>query len=110
MLHAAARRAGSDPGAQMATTVGFHISLACVGIALLSIVLLAEYIGLRRRDEAVMRLARRRSQGWLVATRDRREPCRLLDSRGMAVEAAGRRQRRPGTGRLLPQRSLDARR
>lgn len=32
------------------------------------------------------------------------EPCRLLDSRGVAVEAAGRRHHRPGTGRSVPQR------
>ena len=55
--------------AQMATTLGFHIILACLGIALPSIVLLAEFIGLRRRDETAMRLARRWSQamGVLIA-------------------------------------------
>jgi cytochrome d ubiquinol oxidase subunit I len=55
--------------AQMATTLGFHIILACLGIALPSIVLLAEFIGLRRRDEMAMRLARRWSQamGVLIA-------------------------------------------
>ena len=37
--------------AQMATTLGFHIILACFGIALPTIVLIAEYIGLRRSDE-----------------------------------------------------------
>jgi cytochrome d ubiquinol oxidase subunit I len=31
--------------AQMATTLGFHIILACLGIALPSVVLLAEFIG-----------------------------------------------------------------
>jgi cytochrome d ubiquinol oxidase subunit I len=58
------------PGrAQMATTLGFHIILACLGIALPSIVLLAEFIGLRRHDQTAMRLARRWSQamGVLVA-------------------------------------------
>ena len=58
------------PGrAQMATTLGFHIILACLGIALPSIVLLAEFIGLRRHNETAMRLARRWSQamGVLVA-------------------------------------------
>jgi hypothetical protein len=39
----------------------FHIILACLGIALPSVVL-AEFIGLRRRDETALRLARRRSQ------------------------------------------------
>src|ERR1700752_477838 len=55
--------------AQMATTLGFHIILACLGIALPSIVLLAEFIGLRRRDETALRLARRWSQamGGLIA-------------------------------------------
>jgi cytochrome d ubiquinol oxidase subunit I len=53
----------------MATTLGFHIILACLGVALPSIVLLAEFIGLRRRDETAMRLARHWSQamGVLVA-------------------------------------------
>jgi cytochrome d ubiquinol oxidase subunit I len=55
--------------AQMATTLGFHIILACLGIALPTIVLLAEFIGLRRRNGAAMLLARRWSQamGVLVA-------------------------------------------
>jgi cytochrome bd ubiquinol oxidase subunit I len=55
--------------AQMATTLGFHIILASLGIALPTIVLLAEFIGLRRRDEVAMTLARRWSQamGVLVA-------------------------------------------
>src|SRR6201997_1725005 len=55
--------------AQMAATLGFHIILACLGIALPSFVLLAEFIGLRRHDETAMRLARRLSQamGVLVA-------------------------------------------
>ena len=55
--------------AQMATTLGFHIILACLGIALPTVVLMAEFIGLRRSDEIAMRLARRWSQamGVLVA-------------------------------------------
>jgi cytochrome d ubiquinol oxidase subunit I len=55
--------------AQMAATLGFHIILACFGIALPTIVLLAEFIGLRRGSETAMRLARRWSQvmGVLVA-------------------------------------------
>jgi cytochrome bd ubiquinol oxidase subunit I len=55
--------------AQMATTLGFHIILACLGIALPSVVLLAEFIGLRRGNETAMVLARRWSQvmGVLVA-------------------------------------------
>jgi len=55
--------------AQMATTLGFHIILACMGIALPAIVLLAEFVGLRRSDEVALMLARRWSQvmGVLVA-------------------------------------------
>jgi cytochrome d ubiquinol oxidase subunit I len=55
--------------AQMATTLGFHIILACMGIALPTIVLLAEFIGLRRSDQMALVLARRWSQamGVLVA-------------------------------------------
>jgi cytochrome d ubiquinol oxidase subunit I len=55
--------------AQMATTLGFHIILACMGIALPTIVLIAEYIGLRRSDKVALLLARRWSQvmGVLVA-------------------------------------------
>ena len=54
---------------QMAATLGFHIILACFGIALPSIVLLAEFIGLRQGNATAMRLARRWSQvmGVLVA-------------------------------------------
>jgi len=46
----------------MATTLGFHIILACLGIALPSVVLLAEFTGLRREDETAIRLARRWSR------------------------------------------------
>ena len=55
--------------AQMAATLGFHIILACLGIALPSIVLLAEFVGLRQKNETAMKLARRWSQvmGVLVA-------------------------------------------
>lgn len=48
--------------AQMATTLGFHIILACFGIALPAFVLLAEFVGLRRGDDTATRLARRWSQ------------------------------------------------
>ena len=64
-----AARTGGDvvpARAQMATTLGFHIILACLGIALPSIVLLAEFIGLRRQDATVLRLARRWSQAMAV--------------------------------------------
>ena len=69
---AAGARAGAEvipARSQMATTLGFHIILACLGIALPAIVLLAEFIGLRRSDEVALLLARRWSQamGVLVA-------------------------------------------
>jgi cytochrome bd ubiquinol oxidase subunit I len=71
VLLAAAQVSGNDvpARAQMAATLGFHIILACFGIALPSIVLLAEFIGLRRGNETAMLLARRWSQvmGVLVA-------------------------------------------
>lgn len=55
--------------AQMATTLGFHIILACYGVAFPTIVLVTEYLALRRKDETLMTLARRWSQamGVLVA-------------------------------------------
>jgi cytochrome d ubiquinol oxidase subunit I len=46
----------------MATTLGFHIILACLGIAFPTIVLLAEFIGLRRSNKVALVLARRWSQ------------------------------------------------
>jgi cytochrome bd ubiquinol oxidase subunit I len=68
----AAARVGGEvvpARAQMATTLGFHIILACLGIALPTTVLLAEFIGLRRGNEVALVLARRWSQamGVLVA-------------------------------------------
>ena len=44
---------------QMAFTLGFHIVLACLGVAFPAIMLIANYIGLRRGDEAALLLARR---------------------------------------------------
>jgi cytochrome d ubiquinol oxidase subunit I len=63
--------------AQMATTLGFHIILACFGIAFPTIVLVAEYRGLRRSDETALLLARRWSQvmGVLVAVGASPGPC-----------------------------------
>ncbi|MDX6293266.1 MAG: cytochrome bd ubiquinol oxidase subunit, partial [Kribbellaceae bacterium] len=54
---------------QMGATLGFHIILACIGIAFPTIMLLAEYIGLKRSNPVAMLLARRWSQalGVLVA-------------------------------------------
>ena len=44
---------------QMALTLGFHIVLACVGVALPTLMLIAEGRGLRRGDPDAMLLARR---------------------------------------------------
>ena len=44
---------------QMAFTLGFHIVLACLGVDLPTMVLIANAIGLRRRDPAALLLARR---------------------------------------------------
>jgi cytochrome d ubiquinol oxidase subunit I len=44
---------------QMAFTLGFHIVLACLGVGLPTIVLIANAIGLRRGDPAALLLARR---------------------------------------------------
>jgi cytochrome d ubiquinol oxidase subunit I len=46
----------------MAFTLGFHIVLACIGVAFPAIVLTANWIGLRREDPDAMRLARRWSK------------------------------------------------
>ena len=43
---------------QMGFTLGFHIVLACFGVAFPLMMLLAEYFGHRRGDEAALRLAR----------------------------------------------------
>src|SRR5258706_8915564 len=44
---------------QMALTLGFHIVLACLGVALPTLMLIAEGRGLRRGDPDAMLLARR---------------------------------------------------
>jgi cytochrome d ubiquinol oxidase subunit I len=47
---------------QMAFTLGFHIVLSCLGVALPGTILIANYIGLKKRDEAAIELARRWSK------------------------------------------------
>jgi cytochrome bd ubiquinol oxidase subunit I len=47
---------------QMAFTLGFHIVLSCLGVALPATILIANYLGLRRRDADAMELARRWSK------------------------------------------------
>ena len=72
VMVAAGARAGAEvvpARGQMATTLGFHIILACLGIAFPTIVLLAEFVGRRRSNVVALTLARRWSQamGVLVA-------------------------------------------
>lgn len=50
----------------MAFTLGFHIILACVGVALPAMMLLAEYKGRRHDDEAALSLAERWSKAAAV--------------------------------------------
>jgi cytochrome d ubiquinol oxidase subunit I len=47
---------------QMAFTLGFHIVLACIGVALPAIILIANYRGLKRGDADALRLAERWSK------------------------------------------------
>jgi cytochrome d ubiquinol oxidase subunit I len=47
---------------QMAFTLGFHIILACLGVGLPAIILIANYLGLKRNDEVALGLAKRWSK------------------------------------------------
>jgi cytochrome bd ubiquinol oxidase subunit I len=47
---------------QMAFTLGFHIILACLGVGLPAIILIANWIGLRRGDQVALDLAKRWSK------------------------------------------------
>ncbi len=51
---------------QMAFTLGFHIVLSCLGVALPATILLANYLGLKKRDEDAMELAKRWSKAMAV--------------------------------------------
>jgi cytochrome d ubiquinol oxidase subunit I len=51
---------------QMAFTLGFHIVLACFGVAFPAIMLIAEYRGRKHGDEDALRLARRWSKAVAV--------------------------------------------
>jgi cytochrome d ubiquinol oxidase subunit I len=51
---------------QMAWTLGFHIVFSCIGVALPATMLVANYIGLKKGDEAAMELARRWSKAIAV--------------------------------------------
>ena len=47
---------------QMAFTLGFHIVLACLGVALPATILVANWIGLKKDDHDAMELAQRWSK------------------------------------------------
>ena len=51
---------------QMAFTLGFHIVLSCLGVALPATILVANYIGLKKGDKDAMELARRWSKAMAV--------------------------------------------
>ncbi len=51
---------------QMAFTLGFHIVLSCIGVALPATILVANYIGLKRDDADAIELARRWSKAMAV--------------------------------------------
>jgi cytochrome d ubiquinol oxidase subunit I len=48
----------------MAFTLGFHIILASLGVALPAMMLIANYLGLRRNDADALRLARAGRKRW----------------------------------------------
>src|ERR1700734_4095130 len=47
---------------QMGSSLGFHIILACFGIAFAAVIMTAEWIGIKRGDAAALLLARRWSK------------------------------------------------
>ena len=51
---------------QMAFTLGFHIVLSCLGVALPATILVANYLGLKRGDKDALELARRWSKAMAV--------------------------------------------
>jgi cytochrome bd ubiquinol oxidase subunit I len=51
---------------QMAFTLGFHIVLSCLGVALPATILVANYIGLKREDADAIELAKRWSKAMAV--------------------------------------------
>ena len=51
---------------QMAFTLAFHIVLSCLGVALPATILVANYIGLKKGDEAAIELAKRWSKAMAV--------------------------------------------
>ena len=70
---------------QMALTLGFHIVLASLGVAFPAMMLIANYIGLRRNDPDALRLAER----WSKVT------AATFDQRSASRSASGSSLRRP---------------
>jgi cytochrome d ubiquinol oxidase subunit I len=58
---------------QMAFTLGFHIILGSVGVALPALMLIANHCGLRRTNEDAFRLAQRWSKVDAAHARSHRE-------------------------------------
>ena len=64
-MGAVAHALAADPvpaRSQMGSSLGFHIILACFGIAFAAVTMTAEWIGIRRGDAAALLLARRWSK------------------------------------------------
>ncbi len=57
---------------QMGFTLGFHIILACLGVGFPALMLIANYIGLRRKDPVALELAQHWSKVAAVTVRRRR--------------------------------------
>ena len=51
---------------QMAFTLGFHIILSCLGVAFPLVMLVAEYIGIKKKDKTALLLAQRWSKATAV--------------------------------------------
>src|SRR5436190_1643470 len=65
VMGAVAHALAADPvpaRSQMGSSLGFHIILACFGIAFAAVTMTAEWIGIRRGDAAALLLARRWSK------------------------------------------------
>ena len=76
---------------QMAFTLGFHIILACLGVAFPALMLIANYIGLKRDDPVA--LGRVRAEGDQVVVVERDPPRAEL---GEAVHRLDRVEGRAG--------------
>ena len=61
---------------QMAFTLGFHIVLSCLGVALPATILVANYIGLKRGDGDALELAKRWSKAMAVRCSRSSKPSR----------------------------------